>query len=1153
MLVILFTPFYTLATTGESQQPQQNGRAEALVRVIKNRVKVLLRTASLPMSCWPLAAEFSARRQRDLALGDRTDEGLPFGAPMHIKHKRFGGGGKYDLAERGRSGTFVGYSGDVRGGRVVRHGDGSYTTSVHIKPYLVDSDELVEHGPFEMEVENPVRTSWTTSATAHMMLWNYGSFGMTQGSGLQMLVGQYTHGGQCGVALDSDRFPFATSYLVKAFNEITGESDFTSILVTEDAGMQIHRDVPNHGGRDNILLPLLPCEQGGGVWIESDPADFDVKDEWRQLPRGDWRRGKVYHLKTGEPIHINPRKFHQTEEWQGRTAGVRLRPTSSIPPQVPEPLQQVMLKMMDLQETRNPPDAVMFQVSGNPEERREKSIEISQELQQLQEDVLGRLQERREWLQDFLAEEEILAEDVDDQVKEVESRCHDLYLKVANVTDDQKIGDVEDYLINLKRDLDVTLDVPLDQVKANLEDWIEPMSKELSNLEAKTNAIEPRPMAEARKLVSEGSLILIPGKVVFMVKPPAPETKAEKKSKGPRWKRKARIVICGNMASQSLNGQDLYAAGASVEALRLALALASGLGWIAAATDANLVPENVVFVVKRARYGLRESPALWANHRTKVLKEIVVHCPEGCLWLRPLITDGELWLILFLPTGAQRPQLKGLLVTYVDDLLYLAKRAIILLLHGKISSIWPWSDLEFSDKGLRYLGMELRTRSLWDKRAMSPYVTNLVRLHGLDPDDKAALPCPREWIQDDEQEAETQNFSAEELTRAQRSTNYMAAMTAKKPVKVYNVGLKVIAYLNSTMNLKLNVEATAEPTQSPAEPTQSPVEPMQSPAEPTQSPAEPTQSPAEPTQNRPHEAMLEEVLPGCKVPTLYIDNMAASNILNGPAGGPSYEDAQQSEADALKVIWKWMGSLLFESKTAKKLKKLRELARIAVGTEIEKWAEADISEEATVEQTINEADGSLRDYKAPYASYPSGPFTFTYQAIKPHPRGHDGVGYQIRLDPEAGTKDGMRDALARRDKSKEDLNDPQVGISGLLQELLSKTAENFQASESRRLEAEGVAHELKQRVVQLEAQLKSRSDRPEASPGEPMEPDVDRVSLVRNAPTLPNTPLLETRKVLDARRISSHSALASQVQHDSMCDDCRSGNFQSRSLLLTAA
>eukprot|EP00439_Symbiodinium_sp_Y106_P074920 s344_g14.t1 len=200
------------------------------------------------MSCWPLAAEFTARRQRDLALGDRIDENLPFGAPVFVKHKKFGEGGKYDLAERWRPGTFVGYSGDVRGGRVVRHEDGSYTTSVHVKPFLVDSDDLVEHGPHEMEVEDPVRRVRGKTSLAQMLveptteidrkakellggeddnlermveLWEMlkpyakATTRSTQGEGLQWLSGQYT---QCGVTLDSDKYPIATFYLVKAFN-----------------------------------------------------------------------------------------------------------------------------------------------------------------------------------------------------------------------------------------------------------------------------------------------------------------------------------------------------------------------------------------------------------------------------------------------------------------------------------------------------------------------------------------------------------------------------------------------------------------------------------------------------------------------------------------------------------------------------------------------------------------------------------------------------------------------------------------------------------------------------------------------------------------------------------------------------------------------
>ncbi|CAE7224257.1 RE2 [Symbiodinium sp. CCMP2592] len=988
---------------GESQQPQQSGRAEALVRVIKSRVKTLLRAASLPMSCWPLAAQFSARRQRDLSLGDRADEAVPFGAPVHVKHKRFGEGGRYDLAERWRSGKFVGYSSDVRGGRVVRHDDGSYTTSVHIKPYLVDSDDLVEQGPFEMEVEDPVRRIRGKSRMAFLdanpkdeldqqakelmdaesydlegvtAIWELlkpharSTTRSTQGEGLQWLIGQYVHGGQCGATLDTDRFPWATLYLVKAFTHLTGEKDF-SILLTEDVGMKIHRDVHNHAGRDNVLLPVLPCERGGGVWVETEPKDYDVNDEWRQLPRGDWRRGRVHDLQPGVPVKINPRRFHQTEDWEGRRLvmtsftprSTRLKPPAHekvfgygfnpppLPPQVPEQLQRSILKMMSFSEPTKRQEAVMFQMRTTREERQERAQEISQELQQLQDDVLGRLQERREWLQQFLAEEEILAEefntvgesirdeikeinvvvrelikDVEDQVRSVEERCKDLYLKVANATDDKEIGDIEDYLTHLKKDSDVTLDVPLDQVKANLGEWIEPMNKELANLEEKTNAIEPRPMTEAKKLVNDGSLILIPGKVVFTVKPPAPETKAEKKSQGARWKRKARIVICGNLATQSLNGQDLYAAGASVEALRLALALASALGWIAAATDvsaaflqaewptdrptygvitprilvqAKLVPDNVVFVVKRALYGLRESPALWANHRTRTLREVSVDAPEGRVWLKPLVTDGELWMILQLPPGAERPQLRGLLVSYVDDLLYLAARAMILLLHTRIAEIWPCSALELSDQGLRYLGMELLQEENTFTLGQEAYVANLLRLHGLDPGEKAAVPCPKEWIQDTDMDGEAENFSPEELTRAQKITgeclwlayrtrpdilyvtNYMAGMTARKPVKVYNVGLKVVAYLNATAGLKLKVESEAVPT---TEPKQSAAAGKQSTVAMSVCEAELMEGSTCALLLESTQAMLGEIIPEVGTPTLFIDNMAAHNILHGSAG-----------------------------------------------------------------------------------------------------------------------------------------------------------------------------------------------------------------------------------------------------------------------------
>ena len=214
-------------------------------------------------------------------------------------------------------------------------------------------------------------------------------------------------------------------------------------------------------------------------------------------------------------------------------------------------------------------------------------------------------------------------------------------------------------------------------------------------------------------------------------------------------------------------------------------------------------------------------------------------------------------------------------MTYVDDLLYLAKRALIMTLHGKISSIWPCSVLEFSDQGLRYLGMELLQEESGFTLGQEAYVSNLVRLYGLDPDSAAGLPCPKEWIQDDDGEAEAENYNDEELNKAQRvtgeclwlayrtrpdilfATNYMASMTSRRPVKVFQVGLRVLAYLNTTSALKLKVESPTEFTKAEfarAEAAQATAETAQATAETTQATAEATQATAETTQaeQRPH-------------------------------------------------------------------------------------------------------------------------------------------------------------------------------------------------------------------------------------------------------------------------------------------------------------
>ena len=146
-----------LVTTAESQQPRQNGRAEALVKRLKTRCRTLLRSSGLPRTCWPLAACFAAKQQRDLALGRREDKDLTFGTTTFVKGKTFGTGGSYDLDERWVEGKFVGYSSDVHQGRVVRLDNGKYITSVHFRPYLVDSDKIHQPPPLEAHWPEPER------------------------------------------------------------------------------------------------------------------------------------------------------------------------------------------------------------------------------------------------------------------------------------------------------------------------------------------------------------------------------------------------------------------------------------------------------------------------------------------------------------------------------------------------------------------------------------------------------------------------------------------------------------------------------------------------------------------------------------------------------------------------------------------------------------------------------------------------------------------------------------------------------------------------------------------------------------------------------------------------------------------------------------
>ena len=56
--------------------------------------------------------------------------------------------------------------------------------------------------------------------------------------------------------------------------------------------------------------------------------------------------------------------------------------------------------------------------------------------------------------------------------------------------------------------------------------------------------------------------------------------------------------------------------------------------------------------------------------------------------------------------------------------------------------------------------MELKQEEGFFTLSQEAYITNLVRLHGLDVDVSAGLPCPKERIQEDDVVAEEENYSS---------------------------------------------------------------------------------------------------------------------------------------------------------------------------------------------------------------------------------------------------------------------------------------------------------------------------------------------------------------------------------------------------------
>ena len=204
--------------------------------------------------------------------------------------------------------------------------------------------------------------------------------------------------------------------------------------------------------------------------------------------------------------------------------------------------------------------------------------------------------------------------------------------------------DIEDLLHQLDsegRDLEVTHNVDVAEVKKHLDRWRPSAEKEYYNLRDTKEAFTVR----TKDQLPPGTLI-VPGKAVVTVKPPPSGSPTH-------YKRKVRFVVCGNFLEAEEG--DLYAAGADASTLRLLLSHYGGKPGISLGTT----DITQAFVL---------TP--WSGAHS-----IAVQPPRLALLLG-LAQQGDFWLISKAYMGSKRAQPCGLrFVTRNSSVLYGRLRA----------------------------------------------------------------------------------------------------------------------------------------------------------------------------------------------------------------------------------------------------------------------------------------------------------------------------------------------------------------------------------------------------------------------------------------------------------------------------------------------
>ncbi|CAE7749536.1 RE1, partial [Symbiodinium sp. CCMP2456] len=676
----------------------------------------------------------------------------------------------------------------------------------------------------------------------------------SRGTGTSAAVlGAFVHGGMRGITLAARKRSWLTKYLnmvlrLRVAEDLSEDATWTTLGVFKAADIPPHKDLRNQPGTKNYATEV-GSRVTHGLWVAKCNGDTGCQgggkklDYSKVMPDGGVVLGDIVKI-NGYAVSFDPRTMHSyVDKEKDRWILAGFTPLG-VEKLKPEAVKQLLQMGFPLEGSSVPLDGVegsdqSASMSSSEEEsegEEEDCVEYKAKVLRCGLEQQESLRGEGEHRDECALRMETLLEDFGNSIRRSERRRMKKIMKVSPAA--AADVEVEQLLNELQGPLEVVHNVSLPEVKKYISRWTPAIQKEVQAL-LDSGTIKRLSPQEARELRQQG-MIILPSKGVFTAKPPI-ETKEPDSG---RFRRKCRIVVCGNYLPQS--GTAVYASGTSADSFRLSVAYAVYKKWSAGSTDISnaftlapmpgdvlygLQPPTVVgmadetqagevWLIQRVLYGLREAPRLWGLFRNNRFQNAKIPYGLETLVLSCMETDENVWIVR--REGGREVQ--GMMLVYVDDLLFLSSPSIIQCLYDWLVGGWKCTALEKIENGfIRFLGMELR---LWNDGwhiSQTGYIRDLLRQNGMEESDKGlTVPCAREWLQDEDTDEDKPQQDEALVKMAQKATgetlwlstrsrpelahsvSCMASRALNQPQKALEIHKRVLQYLARTVDYGMN-------------------------------------------------------------------------------------------------------------------------------------------------------------------------------------------------------------------------------------------------------------------------------------------------------------------------------------------------------------